>query len=221
MIRIFSLAFFIIIVLCSKAQETVFKFDFGNGTAAKGYTKITPTTTYSDATGYGFEFNSKPMAVGNSEKLKPESDFITSQKPFYFSVKLPEGNYIVKVLLGDANGTSKTTIKAENRRLMVVEEITISGKFKFKEFIVHIRDSIIRGERISNVKLKPREHDYLHWDNKLTLEFNNTNPKVAGIVITEAKNIPTIFLAGNSTVVDQANEPWAAWGQMFPAFLNN
>ena len=25
--------------------------------------------------------------------------------------------------------------------------------------------------------------------------------------------------AGNSTVVDQSNEPWAAWGQMFPAFF--
>jgi lysophospholipase L1-like esterase len=33
------------------------------------------------------------------------------------------------------------------------------------------------------------------------------------------ENVPTVFLAGNSTVVDQAHEPWAAWGQMIPAFF--
>src|SRR5690606_30511697 len=31
--------------------------------------------------------------------------------------------------------------------------------------------------------------------------------------------IPTIYLAGNSTVVDQEYEPWAAWGQMITAFF--
>lgn len=27
------------------------------------------------------------------------------------------------------------------------------------------------------------------------------------------------FLCGNSTVVDQDNEPWASWGQMIPHFF--
>ncbi|HET7897947.1 MAG TPA: rhamnogalacturonan acetylesterase, partial [Flavisolibacter sp.] len=65
----------------------------------------------------------------------------------------------------------------------------------------------------------PREIGYLHWDDKLTLEFNNTAPKVCAVEITKAENLPTVFLAGNSTVVDQAEEPWAAWGQMIPAFF--
>lgn len=69
------------------------------------------------------------------------------------------------------------------------------------------------------MRLKPREHDYLHWDDKLTLEFNGAAPKVSRIEITKVDNVPTVFLAGNSTVVDQANEPWAAWGQMIPAFF--
>jgi lysophospholipase L1-like esterase len=59
----------------------------------------------------------------------------------------------------------------------------------------------------------------LHWDEKLTLEFNNTSPKVCGVEIERADHIPTVFLAGNSTVVDQAEEPWAAWGQMIPVFF--
>lgn len=33
--------------------------------------------------------------------------------------------------------------------------------------------------------------------------------------------VPTIFLCGNSTVVDYDNEPWAAWGQMFPRWFTD
>ncbi len=69
------------------------------------------------------------------------------------------------------------------------------------------------------MRLKPREYDYLHWDHQLTLEFNGELPKIAGVEITPNTSAPTVFLAGNSTVVDQASEPWAAWGQMFPAFF--
>jgi lysophospholipase L1-like esterase len=43
---------------------------------------------------------------------------------------------------------------------------------------------------------------------------------VAAVEIQRADELPTIFLAGNSTVTDQENEPWASWGQMFPNFLN-
>jgi len=69
------------------------------------------------------------------------------------------------------------------------------------------------------VRLKDREFSYLHWDNLLTIEFNDSLPKVCAVEITPNQTATTIFLAGNSTVVDQNREPWAAWGQMFPAFL--
>ena len=38
-------------------------------------------------------------------------------------------------------------------------------------------------------------------------------PAVKSIHI-EKTDVPTIYLCGNSTVVDQNNEPWASWGQM-------
>ena len=38
------------------------------------------------------------------------------------------------------------------------------------------------------------------------------------MTITPIKE-PTIYLAGDSTVVDQSAEPWAAWGQMLPRFF--
>jgi lysophospholipase L1-like esterase len=67
--------------------------------------------------------------------------------------------------------------------------------------------------------LKEREINYLHWDNLLTLEFNGENPRICAVEITPNKTAPTIFLAGNSTVVDQDREPWAAWGQIIPGFF--
>jgi lysophospholipase L1-like esterase len=55
----------------------------------------------------------------------------------------------------------------------------------------------------------------------LTLEFSDSLPKICSIEITPNNHAATIFLAGNSTVVDQDKEPWAAWGQMFPSFFES
>jgi lysophospholipase L1-like esterase len=183
-----------------------FKFDFGT---REGHTHVKPAQAYTPQTGYGFDFGSAVTA---------QDDYITSDKPIYFSVKLPEGNYNVKVILGDKKGESVTTIKAECRRLMVEKLQTKKGELVTTEFTVHIKDSMIRGTG-KNVRLKSREINYLHWDDKLTLEFNNSAPKICAIEIAPVTNIPTMFLAGNSTVVDQAEEPWASWGQMLPAFF--
>ncbi|HYP17748.1 MAG TPA: rhamnogalacturonan acetylesterase, partial [Opitutus sp.] len=63
-----------------------------------------------------------------------------------------------------------------------------------------------------------RETGLLRWDDKLTLEFNGTAPRVRTIEIAPAK-VPTVFLAGDSTVTDQPFEPAASWGQMLPRFF--
>jgi lysophospholipase L1-like esterase len=124
--------------------------------------------------------------------------------------------------LGDEKGTSATTVRVENRRLMLENVRTTYGKIITQIFTVHIRDSLIRdknGSVVDKIRLKPREVSYLHWDNLLTIEFNDSLPKICSVEITPNKTATTIFLAGNSTVVDQDREPWAAWGQMFPRFL--
>lgn len=192
--------------------QTVWKFDFGAGKVQPGYTQVLPGTKYTQETGYGFDLGSMVTSKSYAGKDALKSDYITSQQPFYFSVKLPEGNYHVKVILGDPQGMSVTTIKAECRRLMVEKVQTAQGKFTTQEFTVHVKDSLIRTIG-SKVRLKPRERAYLHWDDKLTLEFNNSAAKVCGVEISPAAGVPTIFLAGNSTVVDQSEEPWASWGQ--------
>lgn len=220
--------FFIVpILICCchlvMAQSTQYKFDMGPGKLMPGYTKVNATDRYSDETGYGFDkytVSLEAVDAGTSNPLT--SDFITSNKPVYFSVKLPEGNYDVKVIMGDPNGTSSATIRAECRRWMVEKVSTAKGKFATVNFTVHVKDSLIRdsaGQAISKVRLKERELNYLHWDHKLTIEFNGAEPKICALEITPNKTATTVFLAGNSTVVDQDKEPWAAWGQMIPAFF--
>lgn len=45
------------------------------------------------------------------------------------------------------------------------------------------------------------------------------HPCVCALEITRNDKAMTIFLAGNSTVVDQDDDPWSSWGQIFPRFL--
>lgn len=204
-----------------KAQQPGFKFDFGNGRVAKGYINVTPESKFADEKGYGFTNASEVTAVDRGGNTLT-GDYITSSKPFYFSVNLPDGNYDVKLILGDKKGNSATTVRTECRRLMLENIQTKKGQLITETFTVNVRDSLIRdakGNIVKAVKLKPREYEYLHWDNFLTIEFNDSLPKVCAIEITPNKTATTIFLAGNSTVVDQSREPWAAWGQMIPRFF--
>ena len=200
------------------ANQTSWKFDFGPGKVAPGYTQVLPTTTYSKELGYGFEPGSSVSCVdrGGGDALR--SDLCTSDQPFFFSVALPEGNYNVTITFGDQNAETVTTVKAELRRLMLEEVRTAPGKFTTRTFTVNIRTpQISSGEE---VKLKDREKtsELWAWDEKLTLEFNNQRPSVCAIRITKA-DVPTLYLLGDSTVCDQALEPFNSWGQMLPRFF--
>jgi lysophospholipase L1-like esterase len=219
--RLIILYFSILSLIWVHAQKS-FKFSFGNGKPVKGYIQVTPQTVFSYQTGYGFDQGSVVETVDRGGTNPLTRSFVTSSKPFYFSVKLPEGNYDVKIILGDIKGSSATTVRTECRRLMLENIQTAKGKISTQTITIHVKDSLIRnalGAITDKVRLKPREYGFLHWDTLLTLEFNDSLPKVCAIEIAPNKTSTTIFLAGNSTVVDQDREPWAAWGQMFPRFI--
>lgn len=201
----------------AQAVKTSFKFDFGAGKTAPGYTAVSPTVAYSPATGYGFDFGTTTTAVDRGGKDALKGDFVASAKPFYFSVDLPEGNYNVTFTLGDTKGRASTSVKAESRRLLLEKAETAPGRFSTHTFTVHVKSRQIAGG--NSVALKPRELTKLDWDNKLTLEFNGAATCLNALEITPAPRAVTVFLAGNSTVVNQEEEPWASWGQMLPRFL--
>ncbi len=142
-----------------------------------------------------------------------------SDKPFYFSTPVADGNYRVTVTLGSKKKASQTVVRAESRRLMVENCSTKRGQFQTYSFIVSKRSAEIPGG--GKVSLKPRELDYLNWDGLLTLEFNGGAPAVKSIRIERDTTATTIFLCGNSTVVDQELEPWASWGQMIPRWFTD
>ena len=158
-----------------------------------------PQPVYTVESGFGYDIVPAPT------KKSPND-------PFYFSVKVDDGNYRVKVELGSKKRVGETTVRAEGRRLLAHNVATKKGQFVTYEFVVNKRSPRIDDK--SRVRIKEREKDYLAWDDKLTLEFNGDAPAVKSIHIERDDECPTIYLCGNSTVVDQNNEPWASWGQM-------
>jgi lysophospholipase L1-like esterase len=201
----------------AQLPSPLFKFSFAP-TPEDGYTVVTPTTAYSKDRGFGFEDPSGIRAIDRQSPNGKRDGFCTSDKPFYFSVALPEGNYNVTVFLGDPAGESDTTIKAELRRLMVERVRTAPAKLVTRTFTVNVRTPHIAGD--GQVRLKDREKttEIWDWDEKLTLEFNGPRPCLMAMEIEKAA-VPTIFILGDSTVCDQPREPWNSWGQMLPRFF--
>lgn len=189
-------------------EKSSWAFNFGCH-ALPGGIFVSPTNMYSTSTGYGFEPGSDVVATNGC---------ITSARPFYFSVHLPEGNYRVAVTIGNLSGPSTTTIKAELRRLMLYHVQTAAGGLATRSFIVNLRTPEIAGD--GSVHLKPREksEEWWDWDDKLTLEFDDRRPCIRSLTVEKAE-LPTIFILGDSTVCDQPFGPWNSWGQMLPVFF--
>ena len=135
-----------------------------------------------------------------------------SNQPFTVSFAVPDGNYKVTVTLGNKKRAGQTVVRAESRRHYADLVTTKKNKFETVTFVVNKHNPVIQGDQ--RVKLKPREVIYKNWDDSLNLSFCGPAPAVQRIRIEPATDVTTVFLCGNSTVVDQENEPWASWGQM-------
>lgn len=190
---------------CAKKEEALI-FNFGN--------EVTSGFGVNDETVW--PFSHEGIKYGVSGNVETRGNYMTSKEPFIFWTEVPEGNYRVQVVLGDEIGPTNMTIKAESRRLMIYDH-TVLSKSDTVEFVVNVRTPRIDDQ--TRIKTKPREVDYVNWDNNISLEFGGERPCVRSISILKDETVPTIFLTGNSTVVDQEMEPWASWGQMFTAFL--
>ena len=171
---------------------------------------------------FHFEFGSAKGRIGASA-FEPGSavecapNHCGSEKPFFFSTDVPEGDYDVTLDLAGGMRGARMTVRAESRRLLVENLDVAPGSTQTRAFTVNVRyPEIATGDM---VKLKPRERGSFSWDHKLTLEFNGEHPAVRSIDVVKANKPITVYLAGDSTVVDQDREPWAAWGQMLPRFF--
>lgn len=195
-----------------------YKYDFGpaGASAAAGFTAVNPTQIYSSTSGFGFEKSGVACHDKGGDPLA--GDYCTQGGEFMFSVKIPQGNYQLTVHFGDPAGTSETTVKAENRRFLFDRVTTASGQTAMKSITVNRREARSVDGTVT-MTLKDRELGYYTWDEKLTLRFSGRKPAVAGIELAKVDNAITWFLCGNSTVVDQLDEGWAAWGQYITHFF--
>lgn len=164
------------------------------------------STRYDSVSGHGYDIVATPSRG--------------SDTPYYYSVKVPDGNYRVTLELGDDRRAGVTTVRAESRRLLVENCPTRRGEKLVRTFTVNKRSPYISDKE--NVRLKKREVGKLDWDDRLTFEINGSAPALRSITVEPADSAvtTTVYLCGNSTVVDQEYEPWASWGQMIPRFFD-
>ncbi len=164
---------------------------------------------FSDSIGYGYDLNTSWDGK--------------AKQPFFVSFKVPDGNYRITLTLGSKKRAASTTVRCESRRLYVENLTTAKGKFETVTFVVNKRNIYYTDAKgqTGHIKIKTNEGGKLHWDEKVTLEFNGDAPAVQNLRIEPDTLVPTLYLCGNSTVVDQSNEPWASWGQMVPRFLTD
>jgi lysophospholipase L1-like esterase len=182
---------------------------FSFGGAAPGIA-VEAGMPYDMARGYGFE-------NGTSA---------SSGKPWLFSTVLSEGNYKVLITFGSPEAAAGATVKAELRRLMVEAGDTghqAGADAAVRSFTVNVRTPRIaarNGVAEGKVDLLARESDVEAnaWDDRLTLEIHAQAGSVRGIEVVPV-SVPTVFVLGDSTVADQANEPYGSWGQMLPRFF--
>ncbi|MDB6069748.1 MAG: hypothetical protein JWL81_919 [Verrucomicrobiales bacterium] len=185
------------------------RFSFMSGQNVPNYTKISIKDAFSEKSGFGME-NQQTLTANPSE-----STFSGT-----FSVLLPSGNYDVKATFGGVATPTATTLKIENRRVILPLVRTSANQVATAEFTANIRTPEIAGQ--APVKINGRESGppmVGRWDAKLTFEILGETPGLRTLEITPNPVSLTIYLAGDSTVTEQPNEPYAGWGQMLSAFF--
>ncbi len=98
------------------------------GPANRMFATLSPTSRFTDTTA-GFDLIASPAVEGKS---------CTSDKPFFFSVPIPEGSYRITVVLGGPEA-SVTTVRAEGRRLMLEKIPTAANASVTKTFDTNVR----------------------------------------------------------------------------------
>lgn len=178
------------------------RFDFGNGELADGYIRVTSANKYTSSLKYGFSDVSKVTTTDRGTADPIRSDFALVQDTS-FNVDLPNGDYTVSIVAGDAADATDVAINVESIQ-KVQQTAKTAGQYLEMDFAIALVDG------------------------QLNFNFSGTAAKINSIVITrlpdrQPGDIPTVYIAGDSTVqtYDPYWEPQAGWGQMLPRYFNN
>jgi lysophospholipase L1-like esterase len=194
------------------------KFDFSAGSAKAGTTRVAPTAVYADDVGYGYEPGAE-VANGDGGRTT------TSDKPFLFSAKVPEGNFNVTVTFGDSAAATTTTFKAESGRLMLERVGVPAGQVAERTLTTNVRTPKLPKLPLNATGREEVSLDQFDgasardWDGKLTVEVVSPHAALRSIEIASAPDAPTVYLAGDSTVTDRDGGGDVSWGQLLPVFF--
>jgi lysophospholipase L1-like esterase len=194
------------------------KFDFSAGPAKPGYTRVAPTAVYADAVGYGYEPGAQ-VATGDHGQTT------TSDKQFLFSAKVPEGNFNVTLRFGDSDVATDTTFEAESGRLMLERVKVPPDQVVERRFTTDVRTPKLPKLPINAVGREEVSLDQFDrgnardWDDKLTVEVISAHAALRSIEIVSVPNVPTVYIAGDSTVTDRDSGGDVSWGQVLPVFF--
>ncbi|AIQ52156.1 rhamnogalacturonan acetylesterase [Paenibacillus sp. FSL R7-0331] len=151
---------------------------------------------YDREQGYGYA-----AAAGGSknEDLRDSwpGDYFAEGVPTLL-MDVPNGNYRVTLQIGSADRSAVTTVREGLGRIKLLDMNTGAGELMTRTFAVHVDDG------------------------QLKLAFGGAAPAVQHVKVERAAGIPTLYLAGDSTVTDQPSGqfPYSGWGQMIGLYLN-
>jgi len=116
------------------------KFDFGTDSSAveAGYTQVLSTTLYSEDTGFGWVDTSGLWARDRGSPDALRRDFVFSSSNRTFRVDVPNGKYMVQVIVGD-NAYSHDNVYVYAEGVLVVSNLTVeAGRFAEVVFYVEV-----------------------------------------------------------------------------------
>ena len=194
--------------LSASAASSSWKFDFGNGGVAGGYTGVSASTGYDSGRGYGFSYGTSVSDVGasGSGALSDAVQFNNASPTGKntFCADVPNGLYQVSVWLGNTN---RTSVAIEG----MYQIMNMTGNGAYHTLQVPVTDGQL------NICACEGKAGYAFTMSALEIQQ----------ISTQTHTNPTIWVCGDSTVCnyyplsnsDQGAQ--AGWAQLLPDVVDS
>ena len=180
----------------ANAAATDWKFDFGGGGTASGYTGVSAADTYDSGKGYGFTGSVSNVSASGSGALSDAVRFTGGT----FSVDLPKGLYQVTVTTGDS---PRTTINIEGMPQMM----NLTGNNAVESIQIPVTDGKLEVAAVAGM------NNAQYTISALEITQINTTGEMK----------PTVWICGDSTVANYYNTADTSqhgWGQYLKDYIN-
>ena len=188
----------------ASAANTYWKFDFGGGGTASGYTGVSAGDGYNASRGYGFSSgtNVKNVAASGKDALSDAVQFnnASAKGKYTFCADVPNGLYQVSVWLGN---TGRTSVGIEG----MLQIVNMTGNNAYHTLQVPVTDGQL------NICACAGKANNAYTMSALEIKQ----------ISTQTHTNPTIWVCGDSTVCNYYplnSSQQAGWAQMLPKFVD-